>query len=177
MFSACSRNNFFFFDAGKPPEVMPVRVVAVDIHVTLVVVPLVEGLVAPLPFGIFPVGGVGVGVGEGRIGFVDSGQGEWVGGNESPQFVFSFELVVGEPSHRFESELKEVDFHFFVVAPRHGVHDILVSVLLAPGGVEGLLVGARKVDGDAAADIIFACQKLVDLHESLFLGRGPGKEL
>ena len=92
--------------------------------------------------------GVGLLVGESRVGFVDSSQRERIGGFETTKLVLLIEVSVAH----IATEVEEDDFDFLALALGHGVHDILVGVLPASGDVDGLLAGLVPFDCGAARD-------------------------
>ena len=124
----------------KPPGDIPDVVEAMDVQVALVV-PAIERGEAPSAIGILPMSTIGVGVGEGRIGLVDGGDGIRVGGLETQESVLILEIGVALMAIEFEED----NFNFLALAPRHRVHHLAVSVLLATRGGEHLLGCAGAV--------------------------------
>ena len=80
-------------NAREPPAAAPAVVAAVDAH-PAPAAPKVERGVAPVAFGVFPVSAVGHLVGEGGIGFIHDGDGDWVSGLEATQLELLFEIVI-----------------------------------------------------------------------------------
>jgi len=124
-------------DASEPPAVIPVAVVAVDVHAALVE-PVIERGTARLTVLIPPLRTVRVLVGERGVIGIDLRLCVWVG-LEVPRLVFAVEVV-----HRDEAtELEEVNFRLVSFTLGHRRDDFLVGVLRATRGVEDRLRGTH----------------------------------
>lgn len=145
-----SRAKRLLAQTSEPPAAEPAAVATADAHDALVA-PAAEGREAPLIAGILPVGAVRMIVCEGRVGFVDRGEGERICGYKAAQFVFLVEVSVADVATA-EIELEEDDVRFGSRSPRHGLDHVLVAVEGAPGRGDGRLGFAFAIHGDAADD-------------------------
>ena len=136
-------------NTGEPPVGVPV-VAAVDVHPALAE-PTAERGVAPVAFRIFPMSAVGLLIGEGGIGFIHGGDGDWVSGLEDTQLELLFEVVIGDETVALrEIGFEEHDLDFIAFTFRHRIHDLAVGVLRAASDIQGFLRGASADDCDSA---------------------------
>ncbi len=141
--------------AREPIVDVPVPVGQVHAHAAPAV-PAIEGGVAQLAGRVLPPGPVEPLVGEVGVGLVDGGLTERVG-LETMELVLLGQILVGEVAVAIVGAgtgLEEVDvlLHARVATGRHELEDLVVDVLHAISGLDGLLGRAATVHEDATDD-------------------------
>ena len=149
---------------------MPAVAAAEDVHAPLAV-PANERGEAPFLAGVLPVSAVRLVVGEGRVSFVDRGDGIRVSGLETAEFVFLIEVGVRNVTVALgEVRLEEDHLNLVAFAMRHGINNAVGDVFAPTRGIKHLLGCAVAVDGNATNDQIALSFNTFADHLNEFFG-------
>ena len=136
-------------ETGKPPAVAPAAAEAVDEHPALAEPPAESGI-AQLAINVFPMSGVGMFIRKGRIGFIDGGKRERIGGYKTARCVFLVEIGIVHVA----AEIEEDNLGFITGTFGHGGDNLGINVLLSVGGADGLFCRPTAIDAGDADDHI-----------------------
>lgn len=141
------------YEAGEPPAAAPAAAAAVDKHTALAIVPAVEGGIAPVAVSILPMRGIGMFIGEGRVGFVDGAERERVNGFETMRCKLFLQLVVADQAVHIVGRPVGLEKHnpcLFARAAGHCRDNYGSGVLLPAGGGKRLFRRPSAVDANDA---------------------------